>query len=134
MRYEDNLIYRLPETVDPDGNAEAQITVWPFTGFVDKFPPFISIFNGNRTFEFDVDKEEYAGKEFFFKIILKEKSGLAVGLPFYFTIFVEPLPPASDTGDDSGEIDGGGTGMNGGSDGSSTNNGNGSSTADGDSS
>ena len=139
LRFGDYLIYRLPETVDPDGNAEAQITVRPFTGFVDKFPPFISIFNGNRTFEFDVDKEEYAGKEFFFKIILKEKSGLAVGLPFYFTIFVEPIPPVKpfppgpDDGEGNGSMNGGGGGnMNGGSDGSSTNNGSdGSSTNDG---
>ena len=99
---------------------------------MDKFPPFISIFNGNRTFEFDVDKEEYAGNEFFFKIILKEKSGLAVGLPFYFTIFVEPIPPG-DFGEDNGSMNGGGGGdMNGGNDGSSTNNGSdGSSTNDG---
>lgn len=100
---------------------------------MDKFPPFISIFNGNRTFEFDVDKEEYAGNEFFFKIILKEKSGLAVGLPFYFTIFVEPIPPGPDVGEDNGSMNGGGGGdMNGGNDGSSTNNGSdGSSTNDG---
>jgi len=78
--------------VDPEGNADAQILVQPFTGYVDFFPPFVKIFNGNRTFEFVVDKEEYAGKEFFFKIVLKEKGGRALGLSYYFQIFVAELP------------------------------------------
>lgn len=74
----------MPDTVDPEGNAEAQIIIRPYTGYVDFFPPFLTVFNGNRTFEFNVNKEEYAGKEYFFKVVLKEAGGKAVGIPYYF--------------------------------------------------
>ena len=84
--------------MDPEGNAEAVIIVKPFTGFVSLFPPFVKIFNGNRTFEFDVDNEEYAGKNFFFKIILKEAGGHdTIGIPYYFKIFVANLHENSGT-------------------------------------
>ena len=44
----------------------------------------MNVFNGNRTFEFVVNKEEYAGKQFFFKVILKEVGVNAIGFPYYF--------------------------------------------------
>ena len=57
----DTLLYRLPDTIDPQGNAEAEILVEPFAGYEDFYPPFMNVFNANRTFEFVVDNETYAG-------------------------------------------------------------------------
>ena len=56
----------------------------PFEGYAEYYPPFMNVFNGNRTFEFVVNKEEYAGKQFFFKVILKEVGVNAIGFPYYF--------------------------------------------------
>ena len=84
----------------------------PYTGYVDFFPPFLTSYNGNRTFEFNVDKRTYAGNEYFFKIVLKEAGGRAMGIPYYFKIFIESLPEGEGGGgkdDGSESTDGGST-------------------------
>ena len=87
----DTRLYRLPDTIDPQGNAEAQILVEAFKGFEDLFPPFMNVFNGNRTFEFVVDSDEYAGKQYFYKVILKEEGVNAIGYPYYCQVIIDPI-------------------------------------------
>jgi hypothetical protein len=43
----------------------------------------MNVFNGNRTFEFNVNNETFAGKQYFFKIILKEVGLNVTGVPYY---------------------------------------------------
>ena len=85
----ETLLYRLPEIIDPQGNAKTQILVEPYTNYTDLFPPFLEHFNGNKTFEFIVDKDEYAGKSYFFKVILKEEGSNVIGNQFTFQVFVD---------------------------------------------
>ena len=51
----------------------------------------MEVFNGNRTFEFIPDSDEYAGKLYFFKIILKEEGSNALGNQFTFQVFIDSL-------------------------------------------
>ncbi len=99
LEYKDKLIYRLPETQDPEGNADAQILIEPFQDYEDLYPPFINIYNGNRTFDFNVNKKKWAGGQYFFKVVLKEVGVNAIGFPYYFQVFVAPI------GGDNSEID-----------------------------
>ena len=60
----------------------------------------MNVFNGNRTFEFVVDKEEYAGKSFFYKVVLKEVGVNAIGFSYYCQVVISPIG-----GGDSGTPD-----------------------------
>lgn len=62
----------------------------------------MQVMNNNRTLFFNVNKTEYAGQQYFFKLILKEEGFNAIGFPYYFQVEVESLD-ANNTG-------GGGTG------------------------
>ena len=87
----ETLLYRLPEIIDPQGNAKAQILVEPYTNFTELFPVFMEVFNGNRTFEFLPDSDEYAGKSYFYKIILKEEGSSAIGNQFTFQVSIDEI-------------------------------------------
>ena len=65
------------------------------------YPPFLEIYNGNRTIGFNVTDESVAGKQFFFKILLKEVGANAIGYPYYCTVTIDPLPEIED-GEESG--------------------------------
>jgi len=88
--------------VDPEGNAAPQVVFEPFKGFEDLFPRFLTVFNNNRTLEFVVDKEEYAGQRYFFKVVLKEEGLNAIGFSYYFQIEVASLNETANfpSGDD----------------------------------
>ena len=43
----------------------------------------MNVFNGNKTLEFKVDNDTFAGKQYFFKIILKEVGLNVTGVPYY---------------------------------------------------
>lgn len=62
----------------------------------------MNVFNANRTFEFVVDKETYAGMQYFYKIILKEAGVNAIGFPYYCQIIIDPIEGAA-VPDDGGE-------------------------------
>ena len=91
LAFNDTQLYRLPDTIDPQGNANAEILVEPFDGYENLYPPFMTNFNGNRTFEFVVDKEEYAGKSYFYKVILKEVGVNAIGFSYYCQIIIDSI-------------------------------------------
>ena len=92
------LFVELPATVDPEGNAAAEILFEPLVGYEDLYPPFMTTYQGNRSFSFNVTDEAYAGKQYFFKIILKEEGVNTIGYPYYYQVEVEPLQIIDDEG------------------------------------
>ena len=104
----------MPEIIDPQGNAESEILYEKYTTATDLYPDFLNIFGGNRrTFELAPDKDEYAGKSYFFKVILREAGSNAMGNQYTFQVFVEEdedainnngtniLPPIDTGGNDN---------------------------------
>ena len=84
--FNETLFYELPATVDPEGNAAAEILFEPLAGYEDLYPPFLTTYQGNRSFSFNVTDETYAGKQFFFKILLKEAGVDTIGYPYYYKV------------------------------------------------
>jgi len=62
----------------------------------------MTVFNGNRTLEFIIDKEEYAGQQYFFKVVLKEVGVNAIGIPYYCQVFVDNFDGSASTNQTSG--------------------------------
>ena len=72
----------------------------------------MEVFNGNRTFEFIPDSDEYAGKLYFFKIILKEEGSNALGNQFTFQVFIDSLESEDEDETTDGGQNGGGNDSN----------------------
>ena len=70
-------------------NAKSEIIFDSYTDFTHLYPEFITIFSGNRAFELSPDSDEYAGKSYFFKVILREEGSNAIGNQYTFQVSVE---------------------------------------------
>lgn len=80
MAVGETLYYELPDIVDPQGNAEAEVLFLPFMDYAELYPPFMEVFSGNRSFELKPDSEEYAEKAaYFFRVILREQGSSYIG-------------------------------------------------------
>ena len=102
------MTYNLPGTYDPEGNAKSEILVQSYAGYEELFPPFLETSNENWTLNFNVDSDDYAGQEYFFKIILKEEGLDVLGNSYYCTILIDSIKAGgSDSGSGSGGSSGG---------------------------
>ena len=119
LAFNETLTYHLPATYDPEGNAKAEVLIESYVGYEDLFPPFLATSNSNWTLSFNVNNAEYAGKEYFFKIILKEEGLDVIGNPYYCSVLIDPIDSTDGSGDDKKDDDstnnqdgGDGTGTN----------------------
>ena len=78
-------------------NAKSEIIFDSYTDFTHLYPEFITIFSGNRAFELSPDSDEYAGKSYFFKVILREEGSNAIGNQYTFQVTVDALGESSST-------------------------------------
>ena len=83
-------------------NAKSEIIFDSYTDFTDLYPEFITIFSGNRSFELSPDSDEYAGKSYFFKVILREEGSNAIGNQYTFQVTVDALGDSSTNNNNGG--------------------------------
>ena len=83
-------------------NAKTEIIFDSYTNFTELYPEFITIFSGNRAFELSPDSDEYAGKSYFFKVILREEGSKAIGNQYTFQVSVEEPGDSSSTNTNNG--------------------------------
>lgn len=83
-------------------NAKSEIIFDSYTDFDHLYPEFITIFSGNRAFELSPDSDEYAGKSYFFKVILREEGSKAIGNQYTFQVSVEASGDSSTNNNNGG--------------------------------
>ena len=81
--------YQLPEVVDPEGNDEPEVYVGILEQQEENYPPFLLFDSDTRTITLKPDSNNYAGRTYYFTIVVKEKNSDSVKYSFYATVRVE---------------------------------------------
>ena len=100
--------YELPAVVDPEGNDEPEVYVGYMDQQEDKYPEFLYFTNSTNTIKFNPDSKKYAGKTFYFTIVVKEKNSDSVKYSFYATVRVtgESSDDSTDAYNIGGDLNG----------------------------
>ena len=77
--------------MDPDGNDTPKVHLMQFEGQEDNYPDFIEFDNSTNVIEFK-PSQEHAGRDFYYKIIVKEQNSESVFYPYYCRITVTGEP------------------------------------------
>jgi len=80
--------YELPAVKDPEGNDEPEVYVGYMEQQEDKYPEFLYFTNSTNTIKFNPDSKKYAGRTYYFTIVVKEKHSDSVKYSFYATVRV----------------------------------------------